>query len=170
MKKEIRLYNAIFPIWFFWYPPVLAGLLRYSWAWRAILLAVLVVNFAIDSLVVCLAMKRQGLEDRRVRWKKSIWKIWGLGFLSDFIGGSFTLLLYFLINDVLHINWDVINFPGTTLIALPGVALSGVLIYFLNRRFSFKKCDLDPARVHKLSLALAVFTAPYTMLIPLYWK
>ena len=168
MKKEFRLYNVLFPIWAFWYPPVMIGLLQYSWVFRFIVLAVLLGNFAIDSLVVCLAAKRLGLEDRRQLWKKSIWRVWGVGFLCDFIGAALILGLYMLLNNVLNAPWSFVTFPSTTLIALPGVLLAGVLLYFINRKFSFAKCGLDPAQVHKLSLALAVFTAPYTMLIPLY--
>ena len=46
--------------------------------------------------------------------------------------------------------------------------LSAVLIYMLDRRYAFQECALDEAQIHKLSLALAVLTAPYAMLIPLY--
>lgn len=168
MKKEFRLYNVLFPMWMFWYLPLAAELLQYSWVFRFIVLAVLLGNFAVDSLVVCLAAKRMGLEDRRQLWKKSIWRVWGIGFLCDFIGAALIFGLALLLSDVFNAPWSFVTFPSTTLIALPGVLLAGVLIYFINRKFSFAKCGLDPAQVRKLSLALAVFTAPYTMLIPLY--
>ena len=168
MKKEFRLYNVLFPMWMFWYPPAIISLLQYSWVFRFIVLAVLLGNFAVDSLVVCLAAKRLGLEDRRQLWKESIWRVWGIGFLCDFIGAALIFGLFFLLSDVFNAPWSFVTFPSTTLIALPGVLLAGVLIYLINRQFSFAKCGLDPAQVHKLSLALAVFTAPYTMLIPLY--
>lgn len=168
MKKQVRLYNVLFPIWTFYFPPVIFSLVQYSWAFRLIVLAVLAGNFAIDSLVLCLAMKRQGLENKRQTWKRSIWKIWGIGFLCDFIGALLILGLYFLLNDVLRVSWSLVLFPGTTLISLPGVVLAGVLIYLFNRKFAFTKCGLDPAQVHKIALALAVFTAPYTMMIPIY--
>ena len=61
-----------------------------------------------------------------------------------------------------------ILFPGTTIISIPGVLLSGVLIYFFNRKLSFGRQELTAVQIHKLSLALAVFTAPYAMMIPLY--
>lgn len=56
----------------------------------------------------------------------------------------------------------------TTLLAIPGVALSGILIFQFNKRYSFVKCLLDNTQILQLSLALAFFTAPYAMLIPLY--
>jgi hypothetical protein len=54
------------------------------------------------------------------------------------------------------------------LLAIPGVVLSGVLIYLLDRRYAFAKCLSNERQIHELSLALAFFTAPYAMLIPLY--
>ena len=146
MKKEIRLYNVMFPIWFFWLLPT------------PLWLVILLVNFAIDSLVLYLSARTGGLQERLQLWKKSIWKIWIIGFLCDIIGAAF---IYGLWEMLIRI------FP-VIILSLPGVALAGVLIYFLNKRFSFRKCGLDPAAVHRLSLALAVFTAPYAMLIPLY--
>lgn len=168
MKKPFRLYNVLFPIWMFWFPPVAFSLVQYSWGFRLIVLAVLAGNFAIDSLLLCLAMRHQGLENRGQIWKRSIWKIWGIGFLCDVIGAMLIFGLYYLLTEVLRVSWNLILFPGTTLISLPGVVLAGALIYLLNRRFAFTKCGLDPAQVHKLCLALAVFTAPYTMMIPIY--
>ena len=69
---------------------------------------------------------------------------------------------------MISITWDIYLFPGTTLLAIPGVVLSGVLIYRLDRRYAFVKCLSDERQIHELSLALAFFTAPYAMLIPLY--
>ena len=156
MKNSVRLYNVMFPIWFFWLLPT------------PLWLIILPVNFAIDSLVLCLAMKRQDLQNKMEKWKKSIWKVWVIGFLCDIIGALLILGLYFLLGETLRISWKLILFPGTTLLSLPGVVLAGVLIYFVNRRFSFAKCELEPMQIHKISLALAIFTAPYAMLIPLY--
>ena len=156
MKKETRLYNVMFPIWFFWLLPT------------PLWLFILPANFAIDSLVLYLAMRWHGLQSKLEIWKKSIWKIWVIGFLSDFIGALLIFGLYYLLAEVFSVSWNLILFPGTTMLSLPGAALAGVLIYFLNKRFSFRKCGLDPAQVHKLCFALAVFTAPYAMLIPIY--
>ena len=154
-KHGARLYNVLFPMWMFYLFP--------TWLWLVILPA----NFAIDSLVLCLAMRRLGIAGRREIWRKSIFRIWAVGFLSDFLGALLTLGLMLMI-DAAHLSWDVYLFPGTTLLAIPGVVLSGALIYVLNKRYAFVKCMSDERQIHKLSLALAVFTAPYAMLIPLY--
>ena len=154
-KHGVRLYNVLFPMWMFYLFP--------TWLWLVILPA----NFAIDSLVLCLAMRKLEISGRREIWRKSIFRIWAFGFLSDFLGALLTLGLMLMI-DAAHLSWDVYLFPGTTLLAIPGVVLSGALIYMLNKRYAFVKCMSDERQVHKLSLALAVFTAPYAMLIPLY--
>ena len=146
----------MFPIWFFWLFPTLLWLI------------ILPANFAVDSLVLYLAMRRYALENKAKIWKQSIWKIWAIGFLSDIAGALLIFGLYELLAEVFQIGGSLMFFPGTTLLSMPGAALAGVLIYFLNKRFAFKKCGLEPAQVHKLSLALAIFTAPYAMLIPIY--
>lgn len=154
MKKEdIRLYNVLFPIWFFYFFPIV---------W----LLILPVNFLVDSLVLCLSARHQGIGDRFSLWKKHILPVWGIGFLCDLIGAGLIFLIYMVTAELPLFN--PILFPGTTLISLPGVILAGVLIYWLNRKLTFRKSGLDPAAIHKLCLHLAVFTAPYTMLIPLY--
>lgn len=88
-KHGIRLYNVLFPAWMFYLFP--------SWLWLVILPA----NFAVDSLVLCLAMRRLGIAGRREIWRKSIIPIWAVGFLSDFLGALLTLGLMLLI-DAFH--------------------------------------------------------------------
>ena len=153
--RSLRLFNILFPAWMFYLLPT--GL------W----LIILPVNFIIDSLVLWLAMRRLGLAERREVWKRSIFRIWSIGFLSDILGALLTFGLFLAI-DAAHLSWDVYLFPGTTLLAIPGVIFSAVLIYALNKRYAFAKCVLDEAQKRKLSLALAILTAPYAMLIPLY--
>ena len=155
LKRNSRLFNVLFPTWMFYLFPT--GL------WLVILPA----NFAIDSLILWLSMRRLGIIGRRNVWKHSILRIWCIGFLSDILGALLTLALFLLI-DAAHLSWDIYFFPGTTLFAIPGVMLAGILIYLFNKRYAFTKCRLDETQIHKLSLALAFFTAPYAMLIPLY--
>ena len=161
MKKDnsVRLYNIMFPIWFLFFFPLL---------W----LVMLPVNFGVDSLVLMLSAKRQGLEERKALWKKHILPVWGIGFLSDILGAMLVVVFYFIWCGLdsmgIATEFNPILFPGTILIALPGVILAGFLIYWLNRKLTFRKSQLEPAVIHKLCLHLALWTAPYTMLIPLY--
>ena len=156
--RSIRLYNVMFPIWFFFFlPPI----------W----LVMLPVNFGVDTLVLMLSARRQQVEDRKALWKKHILPVWGIGFLGDLIGAGLVFLIYLVVAESPLVDtWmNPVLFPGTTIISIPGVVLAGVMIYILNRKLTFRKSTLDAAVIHKLCLHLAVFTAPYTMLIPLYW-
>lgn len=156
-KNNIRLYNVLFPIWFFFLFP-------------QVWLIILPVNFIVDSLVVYLSARRQEIETPLALWKKHILPVWGIGFLSDLLGAGLIWCVYFATTAIPNI-YDIMNpmlFPGTTLLSLPGVILAGWLIYILNKKLTFRKSDLSPAQIHKLCLHLAVWTAPYTMMIPLY--
>ena len=157
-NHSIRLYNVMFPIWFFFFlPPI----------W----LAMLPVNFGVDTLVLMLSARKQQVEDRKALWKKHILPVWGIGFLSDLIGAGLVFLIYLVVAESPLVDtWmNPVLFPGTTIISIPGVVLAGAMIYILNKKLTFRKSQLDPAVIHKLCLHLAIFTAPYTMLIPLYW-
>ncbi len=157
MKKETKLYNVLFPVW-----------LMYLWP-TVIWLIIIPGNFLVDSLVLILAMSYFKFgQDRKLVWKKSILPVWLFGFLSDLMGAVLIYVLMCLLGAAAP-QLNTFLSPGGQLIALPGILLAGVLIYFFNRNFSFRKTDLTPEQIKKLSLALAVWTAPYTMLIPVEW-
>jgi len=150
MKKTIRLYNVIMPIWLIFLYPTLLWLL------------ILPLNFLIDSLVVLVVKRVRKIEPTRRVWQASILKVWIFGFLSDFLGAGVVLLMELLFSGVIN----TYRFPGLTLISIPGVLVAGVLIYVFNRYVSFRRCELDIKDVKALALSLAIATAPYTMLIP----
>lgn len=171
MKKEIRLYNIFFPIWLL--------LLFYPLYW----LAVLPVNFIVDLLVIVIALRVLHAEDVKLKAKKSIWKVWGFGFLADILGGVLMVSTQFIglalerfAPDTAGRWWyenmtNAVMFePFSTLPAflwvLLCVAVSGLFIYLFNMKFGLKKAIADPVERRKLALALAVFTAPYTFFIP----
>ena len=166
-KRGVRLYNVLFPVWFLMY-------LYPSW----LPVAVQAFNFAFDSLVLVLAARWQKVEDWRQLWKRSILRVWLLGFAADILGALLNLAVYFAAvmladlggawADALYGFWNPLTFPGATVFAIPGAALAGVLIYWFDRRFAFRKAGLPAETARKLCLALAIATAPYTMLIPLY--
>lgn len=153
-KKDTRLYNVLFPIWLFYLLPTKA------WLW------IIPANFLIDSLVIWLSARRQGLEAKTV-WKKRILSAWIFGFVSDFLGAGVVYVIYAALSVIPAVP-NLIRFPWTTLISIPGVIVAGVLIYFLNKKETFRKSGLDAAEIHRLCLRLAAFTAPYAMLIPIY--
>ena len=72
-RRSVMVYNVLFPTWFLLY------LLP-----SHLILLMLAGNFIIDSLVLLLAARWQKLDHKRVIWKKTILRIWLLGFALTF--------------------------------------------------------------------------------------
>ena len=153
--RNYRLYNILFPVWLFYLLPT------------GVWLIILAANFLIDSVVLYFGSKYLRIREYIPLWRRSILRICGIGFVSDFLGALLILAIELIRNELCP-EWNTFYFPEATLIAIPGVAISAVCIYFLDRRYAFMKTDLDELAIIKLSRILAVFTAPYAMLIPLY--
>lgn len=161
-NKTIRLYNIILPIWLLvWFP---------SWLWLGLIPA----NYLIDSLVTCLSMKRLGIEDCRQKTLKHSWKVCLIGFFSDFVGAAFLLGVLYLTDIILpneigeSISYGLSWKPNlySVIVILISIAISGVLIYVLNRWMLKKDPELNKEQIRRIALNLAVFTAPYLFLIP----
>ena len=155
LQKNSRLYNILFPVWLFYLIPT------------GVWLIIFPANFLIDSIVLYAAMRHYGIAGFGSIWQKSIWRIWGIGFACD-LAGALLILASELLRETLLPTMNTFYFPGATIIAIPGVLLSGILIYILDSRYAFKKCHLESHLAEKLSLTLSLLTAPYAMLIPLY--
>ncbi len=169
-KREIRLYNMIFPIWM---------LMLFPGAWAIALPA----NFLIDSAVLLIAMKAMRLTEKKTLYKSCILKVWAFGFLADLIGALF-LLAAILLDGVFeatpigqwwveHITNAVALNPFENIAAFlwvsAGVFISGVFLYLFHFKFSFKKLGIEVSKKKRLALALAVFTAPYLFYLPTIW-
>jgi hypothetical protein len=165
-KNGITLYNVIFPVWF---------LLLFPLSWLIILPA----NLLIDSLVLILSLKtfKQPI---KAAWKRAILPVWAFGFLADITGAGLLLLTQVVDSDSAVFRWlyeNVFNYVAfnpfrsiwSVLVVLVAIAVSGILIYFLNYKVSFKKLEIENNQKKKLAVALAVFTAPWVMLIPSSW-
>lgn len=151
--KSYRLNNVMFPVY------MLFLLLPQVWA------IVLPFNFAFDSLVLILAARHYKYSGIKEVWKKSILRVWGFGFLADLLGAAFITAVAYGMEIGFNIN--IFFNSGTELLtAIPGVTLAGWLIYVFDKKWAFGKTALDAAQRRRLALALAIFTAPYTMLIP----
>ena len=145
MKKGIRLYNVIFPFWMLILLPV-------TW------LIAIPANFAIDSLVLIIAMHILKMKNKALIYQKCILKVFLFGFLADIIGaGLLFLALYF--------NWSTMG--DELYLTIPALIISGVLIFVFDYFFSFKKISKENR--FKLALTFAIATAPYTFLIPTEW-
>lgn len=166
MKKELRLYNVIFPVWLLWLFPQL-------------FLFVAPANLLVDCLVLTLALVALKHPNKGAVVKKLWWKFWLLGFAADFIGVLLLLPGIFLPDLMANAHWayDVsmamianpFLHPAAFLWVLLGVALAGVCIYFFDKR-AIKKCGLlSPRETHVVALTMALVTAPWLFFIPLYW-
>lgn len=166
MKKEVRLYNLILPVWLIWLFPQL-------------LIFVAPANLLVDVLVLTLtlaALKHQG--KRAV--VKTLWgKFWIRGFLADFIGVLLLLPGGFLSSFLPNVSWasevdsaimyNPFLHPLAFLWVLAGVALAGVCIYFFDQRAMRECALLTPREKHVIALTMAIATAPWLFFLPIYW-
>ncbi|MPM43797.1 hypothetical protein SDC9_90474 [bioreactor metagenome] len=169
LKKEIRLYNLLFPVWMLWLIPV-------TW------LIILPANFLIDSLVLLAALKITRQKDVFGIYKKSILKVYGFGFLADFAGVAVLLLFDRLIITLadprfgafgetmdyirLCVEYSPFNHICALIVVLFAVAVSAFLIYQLNLHVTFQKLDAADREKRILARSLAILTAPYLILLP----
>ena len=162
-KRSQTLYNILLPIWLLWIFP-------------QVWLIVLPGNLAVDVLVLLLALAVLGHSGKRAVVKALWWKLWLLGFAADAVGVGWMVLGMF--TAAYGQGWwaenltDITGSPFRTPLALAwtlaGVAIAGVCIYFLDRR-SLRRCsELEDRQRHGAALALAVLTAPWLFLVPMY--
>lgn len=166
MKRDEKLYNVLFPLWFLLLVPI-------SW------LIVIPANFVIDLLALLLAMKLLRMPDIGKNLKSAVLKSWLAGFAADLIGGGAMFLsvlageflpdpvrswVYHNITEAVMVN--PFSSVGGFLWTAVCVALAGGIIYLLNLKFCLKKTSLDLAQKRKLALAMALVTAPYLFFVP----
>ena len=166
MKRDEKLYNVLFPLWFLLLVPI-------SW------LIVIPANFVIDLLALLLAMKLLRMPDIGKNLKSAVLKSWIAGFAADLVGGG-AMFLSVLAGEFLpdpvrswvyhNITEAVMANPfssvGGFLWTAGCVALAGGIIYLLNLKFCLKKTTLSLAQKRKLALAMALVTAPYLFFVP----
>ena len=144
--KDVRLYNVLFPFWM---------LMLFPTVW----LIVLPGNFLIDSLVLLIALRCLGIDEKKLWYKRHILKIFTFGMLSDLVGAAYMLLLM--------MRFDVGNMGDELYLTLPAILLAATLIFLSNYYIAFRKVE-KPLRL-KLALTFAIVTAPYTFLVPSSW-
>ena len=161
MKKEVRLYNVLLPVWLLWIFP-------------QVWLVILPGNLLIDCLVLTGALF---VLKHRNKWavvRKLWWKFWLLGFAADLIGVAWMFLGWLLsipfedwwTDTLRYIMHNPFGHPLAFLWTLGGVALAGVCIYFFDRR-AMKSCEpLDGGQRHIVALTMAIATAPWLFFIP----
>ena len=163
MKKPVRLYNVLLPIWLLWIFP-------------QVWLIILPGNLVIDQLVLLLALAVLRHSGKGAVVKALWWKLWLLGFAADAVGVGWMVLGMF--TAAYGQGWwaenltDITGSPFRTPLALAwtlaGVAIAGVCIYFFDKR-AMKGCPLlAPRERHVAALLLAILTAPWLFLVPMY--
>lgn len=166
MKRDVRLYNVLFPVWILYFFPQL---------W------VIVVpgNLVIDCLVLLLTLLALHHRDKKGVMKTLWWRFWLLGFAADFIGTLWLTGIWLLASLTQQtLPWFSEIFSGAYLnpfrslpgfmLIFSGVALAGVCIYFFDK-LAMRRCGLLTGREkHVVALTMAIVTAPWTFLIPLY--
>lgn len=167
MKKEVRLYNIILPIWLLWLFP-------------QVWLVALPGNLLVDCLVLVLALAALKHRDKKRVVKQLWWKFWLLGFLADLVGAALLLPSVFLPDwldgpardwaeaNIIPIYYNAFQTPWAFLWTLLAVALAGVCIYFFDKR-AMKRCGLLTQREKRIvALTMAVVTAPWLFFLPMY--
>ena len=162
-KRSQTLYNILLPIWLLWIFP-------------QVWLIILPGNLVIDLLVLLLALAVLKRRDKGTIVKALWWKLWLLGFAADAVGVGWMVLGMFTAasgqgwwaENLTPITGSPFRTPLALAWTLAGVAIAGACIYFFDKR-AMKTCPLlTPRERHVTALLLAVLTAPWLFLIPMY--
>ena len=174
MKKEIRLYNVLFPIWLLVLFP-------------QVLVFVIPGNLIIDCLVLFCALLALKHGQKGAVLKELWWKFWLLGFAADAVGVLWMLLGWlpvYIGHWVGAESFPLVEWWENTMLGphmlrpwthpltfcwtLAGIAIAGVCIYLFDKR-AMKRCSLlSDKEKHKVALTMAVVTAPWLFFVPLY--
>ena len=156
MKKNITLYN-LFILAMFVYAPWLG----------AIVLLILFPAWIMGSFGIISAVSK--IENKKLFFKKHIGKV-GLFIYISFLAGVVSEILlnwFFLDVVVTPENKNIVNYSGygdDIRITFPAVLIAGGLTFVFAKFVIFKK--LEKKQSTKISLALAISTAPYWLMIP----
>lgn len=166
MKREVKLYNILLPIWILYFFPQV---------WFITLPGNLIIDCGV-LLITLAVLKHTG---KKAVLKQLRWKFWLLGFLADFMGALFLFGFWYLsllpdpvgswVDQVLSAAFlNPFRTLSGFLYTLSGVAIAGVCIYFFDKRAMRSCALLDERQRHIIALTMAIVTAPWTFLIPLY--
>lgn len=161
MRRDIKLYNLIFPMWSIYF----FGLL-----FPPMLLILLPANFVVDSIMLLLLFAWLKLSEKKEWYKKTILKTWGFGFLADVLASGVFVALSEALSDVFQDANVNIYLPTSSvpsfLFTTAAVVLAGILIYIFQRKFVLKKLEMEEGQKKKIALGMAILTAPYLMYLP----
>lgn len=173
-KGEVRLYNMILP------PFMLMMVSPFFW------LISLAGNFIIDSVMVIIISLIMFRKISGEFYKKSILKVWLLGFASDFIGVKYlffigqvgylsdaydyqkedNIIRKYLAGANMAVNHSDTSSFWAVVFLVSGILVASICIFIFNYFISLRKTDLTKKQKLFSSIMLAVCTAPYTLLLP----
>lgn len=153
MKRDIKLYNLIFPMW---------GIYFYAILFPYFFVLLLPANFIVDTVMLLLLFFLFKVPEKKELYRRGIWKAWGFGFLADFLAAGVLVIISSAVSLPFHI-YAPFSSVGAFLFATVGVVLAGVLIYFFHIKFVWKGILLEEGKKKKIALGMAILTAPYLM-------
>ena len=155
MKRDIKCYNIIFPMWSVYF---------YGMFFLPLWGILLPANFIVDTLVLFLLFRWLKLPEKKALYRKSIWKTWGFGFLADMIPSA--VMVWISTGDLPFNPYMAIASVPAFLFTAAGVVLAGVLIYFFHMKWVWSKIEIEEDVKRKIALGMAILTAPYLMFLP----
>lgn len=166
MKKHVTLYSSMVPLWFLLLVPS-------TWIF------LVMTQFIIVSFVLYAGLKYIDYPDPAMVWRKSI--IWTTlyGFISYLLMCLFFLLTHIVPSSNTFGAWVIQNITQplnfnpfssifSILYIIIGLLICGTIVYFANKKLSFRATNLTAVEKHKIALCLSIFSAPYIALFPSY--
>ncbi len=162
MKKNVILYSSALPMFLLLLRPI-------KWIY------LLPINLLILALALYLSLSVIGKPDAfRPLLKKQLWLSWLFGFIGDLASAGILFGLFSIpgsAGSTWALTMDAIArnpFLSTNslVIVFLAIIVSAALKYVLNLWLAFRKSDLGMKDKRMLCLCLAMFTAPYTLLLP----
>ena len=116
MKRDIKLYNLIFPMWGIYFYAILFPYFFCAFCCRRI--------FIVDTVMLLLLFFLFKVPEKKELYRKGIWKAWGFGFLADFLAAGVLVILSSAVSLPFHI-YAPFSSVGAFLFATVGVVLAG---------------------------------------------
>lgn len=170
MDNNYKLYNMILPTFLlFVFSPKLIAIS-------------LIGNFVIDSLLLLIVIRVVCKSIDFKMYIKNIFLVWILGFVADILGVLYMVVVYGALNPNYYENgnlwqsflsgvYSAVNHSGaysfwSVVFLVSGILVASVIIYLFD--YCIFGINTNFTKKHRMwsALAFAVFTAPYTFLLP----
>lgn len=164
MKTDYSLYASALPLF--------ALLLTPRCYWY-----LLPVNFLVTALAIYISLRflSCGALFKRM-WKKELYLAWLAGFAGD-VAGAGALFGLTALQDkqgalglaITGVRQNPFSSTTSLLLVFLAILLAAAVKYLLDLWVAFRKTDLPLHDKRTLCLSVAMFTAPYTFLLPAAW-